>query len=255
LADPSETISGKHAVLAALRGGRRVRHVFLLRGLEQAAQREIAALAAERGAGVSVVERDWLDARSGRARHQGVLAEAVPLRYADLRDLLAGVREGETPLILALDQVQDPHNLGAIIRAGAAAGAHGAIVAERRSAGLSPGTLKAAAGAAEWFPIARVTNLGRALEDLKGHGLWVAGADASAETPFWEADLARPLVLVIGGEDRGLGRLIGRMCDYLVRIPMQGDMPCLNASVAAGILLFEAVRQRNRVAAAQVDVP
>ncbi|OGS69469.1 MAG: 23S rRNA (guanosine(2251)-2'-O)-methyltransferase RlmB [Firmicutes bacterium RBG_13_65_8] len=248
-------IAGRHAVVAALRGGDRVRRLYVARGAEPALQQEIAALAAERAVPVSLVDRSWLDARSGRVRHQGVLAEAAPLEYADLGELLAATGGEQMALILALDQVQDPQNLGAIIRTGAAAGAHGLVVPARRSAGLTGGALKAAAGTAETFPVARVTNLPRALEQLKRAGIWAAGADASAPTPYWEADFRRPLVLVIGGEDRGLGRLVREKCDFLVRIPMHKGSPCLNASVAAGILLFEAVRQRSCALLPRSDVP
>lgn len=246
MAGPRDVIAGKHAVRSALQKGRRVRRVYLHNGLARAVREEITALASRRGVKVSFVDREWLDARAGGTRHQGVVAEAETLGYVDLDTLLRAASDrGEPALVLALDQVQDPHNLGAIIRTGAAAGAHGVVIPERRSAGLSAGTLKAAAGAAEWFPVARVTNLGRALDELKRRGLWAAGADPAAETPLWDADFRRPLVLVIGGEDRGLGRLVRGKCDFHVRIPMQSDVACLNASVAAGVLLFEALRQRS----------
>lgn len=231
-------------MLAALGGARRVHRVYLANGISPAFAETILAAAAGRGVPVERVPRAWLDRRAGSDAHQGVLAEAAPVDYADLDSVLAQVPAGRDPFLVALDQVQDPHNLGAIIRTAAAAGADGVIVPERRSAGLSPGTHKAAAGAAEWFPVIRVTNLARTLDGLKERGIWAVGADGDAPQSCWEADLDRPLVLVVGGEDRGLGRLIRDKCDYLVNLPMPGNVPSLNASVAAGVLIYEVLRQR-----------
>jgi 23S rRNA (guanosine2251-2'-O)-methyltransferase len=173
------------------------------------------------------------------------MAEAAPIDYADLDEVLARVPAGRDPFLVALDQVQDPHNLGAIIRTAAAAGADAVIIPERRAASLGLGALKAAAGAAEWFPVVRVVNLARAIDQLKERGIWAVGAEGGAPQLCWQADLVRPLLLVVGGEDRGLGRLIRDKCDYLVRLPMHANVQSLNASVAAGVLIYEVTRQRE----------
>lgn len=237
-------IAGRHAVVAALKGRRKVLRIFVAPGLDKQVAAELNALAAARGIQVSVADRRWLDVRAGNVTHQGIIAEAHPVSLQTVDDLLSAVPDGEAPLIVILDQVQDPHNLGAIIRSAAAAGAHGVIVPERRSAGLGTGTLKAAAGAAEWFPVAQVVNLARTMEQLKKQGLWLVGADSDGADVFWRADFTLPTVFVIGGEDRGLGRLVRDKCDYLVRLPMHPGVPSLNASVAAAVLLYEAARQR-----------
>lgn len=230
---------------AALKGHRKILRVFLAQGLDRQVAAELTALAGKRGVAIAVADRRWLDVRAGVTPHQGVVAEGEPISMRTLDELVAAVPEGQAPLFVLLDQVQDPHNLGAIIRSAAAAGAHGVVVPERRSAGLGPGTVKAAAGTAEWFPVAQVTNLVRTMEQLKKQGIWLAGADSDGPELLWRADFAVPLGLVIGGEDRGLGRLVREKCDYLVRLPMQPGVPSLNASVAAALLLYEAARQRS----------
>lgn len=240
-----ERVYGRHVVAALLRGGRKVHRLFLSRGLDPSAYRELSALAVAEGVPVETVARQWLDQAAHGVVHQGVMAEVEPITYFELDDLLARVHGGQPPLLVALDQVQDPHNLGAVIRTAAAAGAHGVIIPERRSASLGPGVLRASAGVAEWFPVARVVNLARSLDALKARGLWAVGAEGSADQTHWEVDLVRPLVLVVGGEDRGLSRLVREKCDMLARLPMHGGVPSLNASVAAAIMLYEARRQRD----------
>jgi 23S rRNA (guanosine2251-2'-O)-methyltransferase len=244
LSTPAELIAGRHAVTAALKGRRRVLRVFVAPGLDKQVAAELNALAAARGVNVSVADKHWLDVKAGNVTHQGIIAEAEPVSLLTVDDVLSAVPDGQAPLLVILDQVQDPHNLGAIIRSAAAAGAHGVIIPERRSAGLGPGTLKAAAGTAEWFPVAQVVNLARTIEQLKKQGLWIVGADSDGADVFWRADFRQPTIFVIGGEDRGLGRLVRDKCDYLVRLPMHPAVPSLNASVAAAVLLYEAVRQR-----------
>jgi 23S rRNA (guanosine2251-2'-O)-methyltransferase len=204
----------------------------------------ILTLAREKGVPVQVVDRGVLDARAGGVPHQGVLAVAAAERYRTLEDVLSAIPPGCPALIVALAGVQDAGNLGAICRSAEGLGAHGVVVPARRSAGLTGGTVRAAAGALEWLPVARVTNLARALADLKGKGLWVVGAEADGEAVPWEADLTVPLVLVLGGEDRGLGHAVRRACDLVVRIPTTGHVPSLNVAAAAAILLYEVQRQR-----------
>lgn len=232
-------------MLAAIRWQRPITRIYLAAGVERRFAEELTGLAGARGLEVSVVDRQWLSLRVGNESHQGVAAEAEDPRYVEPRDMLAAVPQGEQALLIALDQVQDPHNLGAVIRTAAAAGAHGLLIPSRRSAGLTAGALKAAAGAAEWFPVAQVVNLPRALDQLKQAGVWAVGADAEAGQTLWQADLNRPLVLVVGGEDRGLGRLVQQKCDILVALPMCGPVSSLNVSVAAGVLLYEVLRQRG----------
>jgi len=238
-------VFGRHAVLALLGGPRRVHRVYVAHGVDQSLARELRAKAAARGVGVSEVSRSWLDERAADVTHQGVMAEAEPVRDHDLDEVLGEVAAGSEPFLIALDQVQDPHNLGAVMRTAAAAGAHGLIAQERRSAPLGPGAIKAAAGVAEWFPLIRVVNLARTLDAVKDRGLWVVGASPDAPELCWEADLRRPLALVVGGEDRGLRRLVREKCDMLVRLPMSTRVESLNASVAAGVLIYEVCRQRG----------
>lgn len=233
-------------VLAALSSPtRQVHRVYLALGVKPGFEETVIAAARARGVEVERVARAWLDQRGGGRPHQGIMADAAPVGYADLDEVLARIPAGRDPFLMALDQVQDPHNLGAIIRTAAAAGADGLVVPERRAAGLSPGALRAAAGAGEWFPVVRVVNLARTIDQLRERGIWAVGADGEAELEVWRADLRRPLLLVVGGEDRGLGRLVREKCDFLVRLPMQPGVESLNASVAAAVLLYEARRQRE----------
>jgi len=241
--DP-EVIPGRQAVLAALEAGRPVHRIMLGEGVTGPVVVRILALARERGVPVQVVDRGVLDARAGGLPHQGVLAVAAAVRYRTLEELLSAVPPGRPGLLIALVGVQDPGNLGAICRSAESLGADGVLVPVRRSAGLTVGAVRAAAGALEWLPVARVTNLARALGDLKGEGFWVVGAEADGEVVPWEADLTVPLVLVLGGEDRGLGHAVRRACDLVVRIPLAGHVPSLNVAAAAAILLYEVRRQR-----------
>lgn len=245
MARMADRVFGRHPVVGLLSGPRRVFRLYVAEGLAPATVRELSDLARGKAVPVNVVARAWLDSQAGEVSHQGVMAEVEPVRCIELDELLSMIPAGEMPFLVALDQVQDPHNLGAVIRTAAAAGAHGLVIPERRSASLSPGTLKAAAGAADWFPVARVVNLARTLDELKERGMWAVGADGGATQTVWQVDLVRPLVLVVGGEDRGIGRLVREKCDLLARLPMQPDVPSLNASVAAAIMIYEAVRQRS----------
>jgi len=204
----------------------------------------IIDLARARGVSVQSVERQRLDALV--SHHQGVLAEAAPFRYAALDELLAAVRQSAEPaLLLALDTLQDPQNLGSLLRTAVAVGAHGALLPERRAVAITPAVAKASAGATEHLPIARVGNLVRALENLKAAGTWVVGLDARAETSYLEVDLSGPVTIVVGGEDRGLRPLVRQTCDLLVRLPMSNLIESLNAAVAGSIVLYEAQRQRH----------
>lgn len=239
-----DQIEGRHPVLEAIRAGRRVRKLFLFEGARGSA---LEVEQAARRAGIPVVSatRAELDAMVHGRVHQGVVALAEPRTYQSVEDILtlAG-RRGEAPFLVLLDGVEDPRNLGSIIRTSAAAGVHGLIIPSRRSADLTPAAVKTSAGAADHLAIARVVNLARTLDDLKERGLWIVGADAEAAEAHTQLDLNGPLALVIGGEHQGLRRLVREKCDFLARIPMAGPLNSLNASVAAAILIFEAVRQR-----------
>lgn len=236
-------IPGRRAVLEALRADRPIRKILLARSAHGGIVRDLVLEAKRRGVVVQFVDPHRLDHLSPAA-HQGVVALTAARPPAGLDDILDLARErGEAPFVLALDGVEDPANLGALIRTADAAGVHGVVIPRHRAAGLSPAVARTSAGAIEHVPVATVTNLVRALEELKQSGLWVVGADPSAPQAYNALRLVPPLVVVMGGEGRGLSRLVREHCDLLVRLPMRGKVASLNVSVAAGVLLFEVVRQ------------
>jgi 23S rRNA (guanosine2251-2'-O)-methyltransferase len=240
-----QLIEGRHPVHEALRAGRPLRRVLVGKGVHvHGLLREILEEAKRRGVVVQFVDRRRLDQLSRTGAHQGIIALAAPRPPAALDEVLRAAG-GRPPFLVALDGIQDPHNLGSIIRTAEAAGAHGVIIPKRRAAGLSPAVVKASSGAVEYLPVAVVTNLPRTLEELKALGLWVVGADPKATMPYTAAAMAPPIVLVIGGEGKGLSRLVRERCDVLVQIPMFGRVGSLNAAVAAGVLIYEVVRQRE----------
>lgn len=236
-------LAGVHPVLEALRAGRAIERIVVARGASSARLQEIIERSRSAGIPVRFEAREVLDRMTADAHHQGVVAVAAARRYASLEDLLGGA-----PPLVVLDGVEDPHNLGAIIRTAHAAGAGGVIVPERRSAGLSPTVAKAAAGALEYLPVARVVNLNRALEKLKESGYWIYGLDERGEHAYDRLDYSERAVFVLGGEGRGLHEQVRKRCDFLVRIPTAGALGSLNVSVAAGIVLFEWRRQRAQSA-------
>lgn len=238
-------IEGRNAVTEALRAGAPIDKVYLARGETDAALGHIAAKARERGIAVVDCDRRKLDGMSVTHSHQGVVAVAAVREYAGVDDILkAAADRGEAPLIVVCDELSDPHNLGAVIRTAECAGAHGVIIPKRRSAGLTAVVAKTSAGAVSYVPVARVANLTACLKELKAAGVWVFGTAADAERPLYDADLKGPAAIVIGSEGDGMGRLVAENCDVLVSIPMKGQLNSLNASAAAAILLYEAVRQR-----------
>ncbi|MHB8927293.1 MAG: 23S rRNA (guanosine(2251)-2'-O)-methyltransferase RlmB [Bacillota bacterium] len=241
----SEPIEGRNPVLEALRAGRAIDRLLVAEGTSPGFVDKLAALARERGVRVEFVGRAHLEGLARSRAHQGVVAFAPAREYAGVEDVLARAGGGGAALVVALDGVEDPQNLGAIIRSCDAAGAHGVVLTERRSAPLGPGAVKASAGAVEHVPVARVVNLVRTLETLKEVGLWVYGADGQGDRVYHEVDLTGPAVIVIGGEGHGLSRLVKERCDFLIRIPMFGKVNSLNASAAAAVILFEARRQRG----------
>ncbi len=207
---------------------------------------EIFTTARDRKIPVQKVDRQRLEKFASGIAHQGVLAFLAAKEYVEVDDILAGISPGEAPFLIILDEISDPHNLGAILRTADAAGAHGVVIPRRRSAPLTPTVAKSSAGAIEYVQVARVANLPQTIEGLKKKGLWIVGAEADGEDIFWDARLDGPLALVIGGEDKGLGRLVKERCDILVRLPMSGRVNSLNASVATALLSYEVLRQRRR---------
>ena len=238
-------IEGRNAVIEALRAGTAIDKIYLAKGETDAALGHIASTA--RGKGIVVVECDRrkLDGMSRTHSHQGVIAIAAVREYATVEDILNAAREkGEPPLVVVCDELSDPHNLGAVIRTAECAGAHGVIIPKRRSAGPTAVVAKTSAGAVSYLPVARVPNLPALLKELKEAGLWVFGTAADGDTALYDADLKGPAAIVIGSEGSGMGRLVAENCDFKVSIPMRGKLDSLNASAAAAILLYEAVRQR-----------
>ena len=238
-------LEGRNAVLEALNHNRPIDKILLRKGEAEGTLKVIASKARDRGIKVQEVNRLKLDAMSQSSSHQGVIAICAANQYAEVSDILQRAEDrGEEPLIMILDGITDPHNLGAIIRTADAAGAHGVIIPKNRAAGLTGIVSKAAAGALEHVPVAKVVNISRVIEELKEHGIWVASADMRGED-MYGAPLDGPLAIVIGGEGGGSGRLVKEKCDFSVSIPMRGKMSSLNASVAAGIIMYEIARRRK----------
>lgn len=237
-------VEGRRAVMEALEAGRPPDKVYALKGAEGLG----AVLAAARARGAVIVECDrrGLDAMAQTGGHQGVIGLFAPVSYAELDDLfLLAQQRGEPPLLVVCDGVEDEGNLGAIIRCAEAAGAHGIVVPKRRSAGLSPVTVKTSAGAAEHLPVARVPGIPACLRELKERGVWIYGADAAGSQSLFDTDFSGPSAIVAGAEGRGLSRLTAESCDFLVSIPMKGKVGSLNVSAAAAVMLYQAVRTRG----------
>lgn len=244
-AEADGIIEGRNAVTEALRAGTPIDKIYLARGETDAALGHIASTARSKGVVVVECDRRKLDGMSRTHSHQGVIALCAVREYVTVDDILAIAREkGEKPLIVVCDELSDPHNLGAVIRTADAAGAHGVIIPKRRSAGLTAVVAKTSAGAVAHVPVARVPNLVAALKELQQAGVWVFGTAAEGTTSLYQADLKGPAAIVIGSEGDGMGRLVTENCDFTVSIPMFGKINSLNASAAAAVLLYEAVRQR-----------
>lgn len=238
------TIEGRNAVLEAFRSGKTIDRLYVLKGCQDGPVNSILREARKQDTVISFTAKERLDQMSETGKHQGVIAHAAAYEYADVEDILKRAEEkGEPPFILLLDNIEDPHNLGAIIRTANLAGAHGIIIPKRRAVGLTATVAKASAGAINYTPVAKVTNLGTAIEELKKRGLWFVCADM-AGTVMYDLDLRGPIGLVIGNEGEGVSRHVREKCDYTASIPMKGDIDSLNASVAAGVLAYEIVRQR-----------
>lgn len=240
-------IEGRNAVIEALRAGEIIDKIFLQKGDTDKTLGHIASTARAKGIVVVDADRRKLDTMSRTHSHQGVIALAAVREYATVESILQDAESrGEPPLLVICDEISDPHNLGAIIRTAECAGAHGVVIPKRRSAGLTAVVAKTSAGAVAHIPVARVANISALLKQLKKRGIWIFGADAAGTTSLYDADLRGPAAVVIGSEGAGMTRLVTENCDFLVRIPLRGKLNSLNASTAAAVLLYEAVRQRLR---------
>ena len=238
------TVIGRNAVLEAFRAGKTVDKLFILDGCQDGPIKSILRESRKQSTLVKYVSREKLDSLSGHEKHQGVVAITAACDYADMEDLFAAAqKKGEDPFFILCDEIEDPHNLGAIIRTANLAGAHGVIIPKNRAAGLTATVARTSAGALNYTPVAKVTNLAKTIEDLKKEGLWFVCADMGGTT-MYDLNLKGPIGLVIGNEGEGVGRLVKEKCDMVASIPMKGDIDSLNASVAAGVLAYEIVRQR-----------
>lgn len=237
-------IEGRNAVLEAFRSGKPIDKLFVLDGCMDGPVKTITREAKKHDTIINYVTKERLDQLSETKKHQGVIAMAAAYEYAEVEDILARAREkGEPPFLVLLDGIEDPHNLGAIIRTANLAGAHGVIIPKRRAVGLTSVVAKTSAGALNYTPIAKVTNLTQTIKELKKEGIWFVAADMGGET-MYNLDLKGPIGMVIGNEGEGISKLVRENCDFIASIPMKGEIDSLNASVAAGVLAFEIVRQR-----------
>lgn len=243
---PAHILAGRHAVVEAIKAGRGINRILLADGLRGPSVHELRDLARENGVTVDVVSRAKLDAAVPEGvRHQGVLAYVAPVAYVAVEEIIAAARErGEDPLLLLLDGIEDPQNLGALLRTADAAGVHGILLPRRHSVPLTETVARVSAGALEYVPVARIGNIAQTMRALKEQGFWIAGADMAGEEMYDRANLTGALVLVIGSEGRGMSRLTRDLCDFTVRLPMRGKINSLNASAAGAILMYEALRQR-----------
>ncbi|SHO47198.1 23S rRNA (guanosine(2251)-2'-O)-methyltransferase RlmB [Anaerocolumna xylanovorans] len=238
------TIEGRNAVLEAFRSGKTIDRLFILDGCQDGPIKSILREAKKGDTIINFVKKERLDQLSETGKHQGVMAYAAAYEYAEVEDILKAAEEkGEPPFIILLDGIEDPHNLGAILRTANQAGAHGVIIPKRRATGLTATVAKTSAGAINYIPVAKVTNLSVTIEELKEKGLWFVCADMEGDV-MYKLNLKGPIGLVIGSEGEGVGRLIKEKCDYMAKIPMFGNIDSLNASVAMGVLSYEIVRQR-----------
>ena len=238
------TIEGRNAVLEAFRSGKTIDKLFVLDGCQDGPVKSIIREAKKTDTIINFVDKERLDRLAGTGHHQGVVAQAAAYEYAEVEDILNIAREREEdPFIFILDEIEDPHNLGAIIRTANLAGAHGVIIPKRRAVGLTATVAKTSAGAINYTPVAKVTNISKTIDELKKQGMWFVCADMGGET-MYNLNLKGSIGLVIGNEGSGVSRLVKEKCDYIASIPMKGDIDSLNASVAAGVLAYEIVRQR-----------
>lgn len=237
-------IEGRNAVLEAFRAGKTIDKLFVLDGCQDGPVKSILREAKKTDTIINFVDKERLDRLANSGHHQGVVAQAAAYEYAEVEDILNAAKEkGEAPFIFILDEIEDPHNLGAIIRTANLCGAHGVIIPKRRAVGLTATVAKTSAGAVNYTPVAKVTNIAKTIEELKKEGMWFVCADMDGQT-MYDLNLTGPIGLVIGNEGAGVSRLVKEKCDFTASIPLKGDIDSLNASVAAGVLAYEIVRQR-----------
>ncbi|MFC4323858.1 23S rRNA (guanosine(2251)-2'-O)-methyltransferase RlmB [Litchfieldia salsa] len=243
----TDFIIGRNPVIEALKSEREINKILVAEGSQKGSMSVIINLANEKGVLLQIVPKKKID-QMVEGNHQGVIAQVAAYEYAEIDDLFKLAEEkGESPFFLLLDEIEDPHNLGSILRTADSVGAHGVIIPKRRAVGLTATVAKASTGAIEYIPVARVTNLARAIDELKERGVWIFGTDASGKDDYRNMDGELPLGLVIGSEGKGIGRLIRDKCDFLIRLPMKGKVTSLNASVAASLLMYEVYRKRNPI--------
>lgn len=242
----NELIIGRNAVLEALRAKREMNKIWISKSARGSQIKEILDLAKRSGALVQFVPKQRLDALAATTNHQGVAASVAAYEYAALDDLFdVAESRNEPPFFLLLDEIEDPHNLGSILRTADCTGVHGVIIPRRRSVGLTQAVAKASTGAIEYVPVVRVNNLAQTMEQLKKQGIWFIGTDAKGDQDFREADYTLPICIVIGSEGKGISQLVREKCDFLVKLPMRGKVTSLNASVAAALFMYEAMRKRH----------
>lgn len=242
----SNYVEGRNPVIEALKSGREIEKIIIANGTKEGSINKIVAMAREKNIIIQNVDRSKLDSMSDTKAHQGVIAIAAMYTYKSIEDILNLAKErNEPPFIIILDEIEDPHNLGAIIRTAECAGAHGVIIPKRRSVGITAVVAKTSAGAIEYLPVAKVTNISSTIELLKKENIWVYGADVEGENYYYEKDLRGPIALVIGNEGKGMSRIVKEKCDFLIKVPMKGKVSSLNASVATSILTYDVVRQRG----------
>lgn len=246
--EQQEWIGGKHSLMEALRAGRTINKIWIAEGAQKHLTSPIVAEAKKLGVIVQYVDKRKLDQMVPDLQHQGVVAQVAPFAYSEVEDLLAAAEKaGQPPFLLLLDEIEDPHNLGSILRTAECTGVHGVILPKRRSASVTATVSKTSAGAAEYVPVARVTNLAQTIDQLKEAGVWVVGTDVAAREDIYGTDIFKgPVAIVIGNENKGMGRLIKEKCDVLVKLPMAGKLNSLNASVAAGVVMYEVLRRRTQ---------
>ncbi len=237
-------IEGRNAIIEAFRAGKTIDKLFVLEHCKEGSMNTVLREAKKQGTVINYVKKERLDQMSETGKHQGVIAYIAAYEYASVEDILKKAEDkGEQPFVIILDDIEDPHNLGAIIRTANLAGAHGVIIPKHRASGLTATVVKASAGAINYTPVAKVTNISKTIEELKEKGLWFVCADMDGTT-MYDLDLKGPIGLVIGNEGKGVSRLVKEKCDFIAKVPMFGDIDSLNASVAAGVLAYEIVRQR-----------
>ncbi|GAB6085518.1 23S rRNA (guanosine(2251)-2'-O)-methyltransferase RlmB [Alkaliphilus crotonatoxidans] len=242
----NDKIIGRNPVIEGIKSGREIDKILVAKGAGEGSVKKIMAMAKEKGIPVQQVERQKLNELSEGETHQGVIAFAAAHDYVALEDILEGVKQkGKEPFLLILDEIMDPHNLGSMIRTADAVGVDGIIIPKRRAVGLTSVVAKTSAGAIEYVPVAKVSNIGQTIDKLKKMGIWVTGADMAGEKEHYLMNLKGPIALVIGSEGSGLSRLVKEKCDFLVKLPMVGQITSLNASVAAAVLMYEVLRQRS----------